>query len=72
MPETDLVQSIRNCFVKNLMLQTTPDQSGDEFAALRVPAVSGSIQSTRRARRKHEKTFGVGSKLKWPRSAPKA
>ena len=60
MSETDLRQSIKEMLVKNLMLQTTADQIGDDLP-LFGPGGLGldSIDALERVV-SMEKTFGVG------------
>ena len=60
MPETDLRQSIKEMLVKNLMLQTTPDQIGDDLPLFGPGGLGLDSIDALELVVSMEKTFGVG------------
>jgi acyl carrier protein len=60
MPDTDLRQRIKEMLVKNLMLQTTPDQIGDELPLFGPNGLGLDSIDALELVVSMEKTFGVG------------
>jgi len=60
MPDPDLRQSIKEMLVKNLMLQTTPDQIGDDLPLFGPGGLGLDSIDALELVVSMEKTFGVG------------
>jgi acyl carrier protein len=60
MPDTDLRVRIKEMLVKNLMLQTTPDQIGDDLPLFGVGGLGLDSIDALELVVSLEKTFGVG------------
>ncbi|HEY0369256.1 MAG TPA: acyl carrier protein [Chthoniobacterales bacterium] len=60
MPEPDLRQRIKEMLVKNLMLQTTPDQIGDDLPLFGAGGLGLDSIDALELVVSMEKTFGVG------------
>jgi acyl carrier protein len=63
MPETDLRQSIKEMLVKNLMLQTTPDQIGDDLPLFGPGGLGLDSIDALELVVSMEKTFGVNIRI---------
>ena len=60
MPDTDLLKSIKEMLVKNLMLQTTADQIGDDLPLFGPGGLGLDSIDALELVVSMEKTFGVG------------
>lgn len=60
MPDTDLRRRIKEMLVKNLMLQTTPDQIGDDLPLFGADGLGLDSIDALELVVSLEKTFGVG------------
>ena len=60
MPDVDLRPRIKEMLVKNLMLQTTPDEIGDDLPLVGPPGLGLDSIDALELVVSMEKTFGVG------------